>query len=317
MANEVKAIYGCAQKDLYSGIRLLCKHYADDQGDFHSYKAKYTLTWGTDLEQAVKDAEALPDSVSLDAIAEAMRPDLLLKSEDIIDDFKKTMGYIDELYTNTDERRAQYLIAGYNYFVGAEAHDWESVKQLGVKNVAYVTGNATALEMGGINMPTGFPADALTHSNAFGTQYLSYLNARGTGTSTSAKITANNAITITSRGLMRDASLGVYPRNATMKDRYIWDSIMVMINPEVAGMDGYVQDAVSSVMIEGAEVSMKMAGSPAILTKTDANGRYGITGITAGEYTYTITMAGYKTITGTITVKLRTVSRRNFNMVMV
>jgi len=310
----IKAVYGCAQKDLFSGLRIVWKSYLTNVANFTAKKGKYTVLYATNALAAIDAAEELPDDESRIAAAETLRLDVEKAAALVVDDFVSTEGYIDDLFPIVGKQKPQYVLAGYNFFEGAEKEDWESVTQLGTKNSSYVSTNTVALEMGGMNMPVGFPASVAANFLDYETKLGLYMTARQTAVETGDKITACNGCYKTGAGMMKDAVKLVYRNKPISGDAYNWDRVQAMINPTEAGMDGYLTDVFTSVALVGAAVVMKMDGNPAITTKSDISGKYVIKGITAGTYVYTITMVGYTTITGTIEIKVRNISRMNFEM---
>ncbi len=89
-----------------------------------------------------------------------------------------------------------------------------------------------------------------------------------------------------------------------------------MINPSVAGMEGSIKDVVTSSVLLDAIVTMKMEGKEAKVAKSDVKGKYSLAGIEARLYSYSIMMAGYKTVTGKIEVKVRNVRKMNLEMIV-
>ena len=61
MSSITKALYACAQKDLYSVCRTGWRNYLNNAAPFAGFKALYIDAIATDALAAVDAAEALPD----------------------------------------------------------------------------------------------------------------------------------------------------------------------------------------------------------------------------------------------------------------
>lgn len=302
--------YNCSMQDLYSALNTIWDNYKEDMGDFTAYKAGYVLAKFTSAKAAIKAAKELPDDQARSGPAELLRIKVVDAADKVIGNFVQAKGYINGVVA-APSRKATYEIAGQKYYRKATNDDWESVVGMGTSLNKYLDDNSTLLEDGGNNMPATFPADVLLNTEAFELVYGQFKSASETGVKTGTKITANNGCYTTAREMMDDAAI-IYRKNSTKADRYIFDKILDMLNPKVAGMKGDVLDSNTNEGIEGAEVKMQQEGKPAIVTTTDADGHYEQTGIEAGTYTVTITKAGFQTVNEIIVIKPGTVSGRDF-----
>lgn len=303
--------YVCAQQDLYSGLETLWSNYAEDIADFTAYKAGYTLAKGTAAVAAVAAAKVLPDDDARSGVSEVLRTEVQTAADDVIGDFVKTKGYINGIVTKA-ARKATYGIAGQNYYRAATQDDWESVAGLGSSMIGYINANETVLEDGGENMPKDtFKASVEGHISIFAEKYLAFKDKKQTGVGTDDKIKANNACFTTGADMREDAQI-IFRKDAEKAKRYDWTAIIDSINPTVSGMKGGVIDSNTDLGIAEATVSMKAEGKPAIETKTDAAGKYALTGIEADTYTVTISKIGFESVTEIIVVKKGTVSNRDW-----
>jgi hypothetical protein len=305
--------YNCAQKDLYSALNTLWDNYGEDLADFTAFKASYTVAKKNAAKLAIKNAKEMLDDQARGAAAEQLRIKVAKKADVVIGNFLQTKGYINGVFEK-EFRKANYESAGQKSYRRATEDDWESVSAIGTSLVGvngYLPTNVVLLEDGGNNMPAGFPATVLANVDAFELDYAAFKLASETGVATQAKIKANNACYTTGREMMDDAEI-IYRKDFEKAKRYIWDNLLAMINPSVAGMKGTVLNGNTNVGEPAVTVSMKQEGKEAIETVTDVKGIYEISGIEAGTYTVTITKAGFQTIVEIIVIKVGTVSTRNF-----
>ncbi|MFZ4799785.1 MAG: carboxypeptidase regulatory-like domain-containing protein [Bacteroidia bacterium] len=305
--------YRSSQKDMYAGLRILWNNFALFLVSFTNFKGKYIAQYATDAKAAITAAENLPDHSANVGDAEAIRIELTANADNVVADFVSTERYIDEIHLSKEAREAQYKIAGKDYFEKALKNDWESVKQLGSKNLSYITTNETALKNGGQNMPDDFHDQVDTHLNDFSLSFEDYEEARQTSVETKAKITANNACMTTGRGMMNDAQ-SIFRNDAETLKLFTWDTILQLINPKVAGMQGTITEKDTNKPLAKVQVILQKENAEAITIETDEKGKYSATGIAAGKYTYKIMLDGKITITGEIKIKVGTVSRKKFVM---
>lgn len=302
--------YNCSQQDLYSALNTLWDNYLEDLADFAAYKASHNAAKRTAAKAAIKAAKDLPDEQARTGIAEQLRIKVVQKADAVIGYFVMTKGYINGVFVE-EFRKANYEMAGQGYYRKATNDDWESVSGMGTSMNNYLSTNSVLLEDGGNNMPEGFPATVAAAVTAFETEYAGFKLASESGVQTAAKIKANNEIYTICREMLDDAQI-IYRKEPAKAERYIFDRMLQMINPSVAGMKGTILNGNTNIGEPGAEVKMQKEGKPAIIMISDADGNYEQTGIESGDWTVTITKPDFQTVTEIIPIRPGTVSRRDF-----
>jgi len=305
-----KKNYSCSQQDLYSVLTTLWDNYQKDLADFTAYKASYTAAKAAAAKAAIKAAKKLPDDQARTAEAEQLRIKLAKAADTVIGNFLQTKGYINGVFTE-EFRKANYEKAGQKYYRKANEEDWESVSGMGTSMNNYVADNLTLLQDGGNNMPAGFEVTVDGNVEAFELLYEDFKSASETSVATAAKIKANNACYLTARDMMDDAQV-IYRKKHEYAERYIFDRILDMINPKVAGMKGTILHGSTNEGLAGCDIKMQQENKEAIHTTSDEEGNYAQTGIESGTYTVTITKANFETVTEIIVIKQGTVSGRDF-----
>ncbi|MEI8202822.1 MAG: carboxypeptidase-like regulatory domain-containing protein [Bacteroidota bacterium] len=309
----MEPIYNDAQKNLYSGLNIVWNNYGANVTAFGNFKGKYDEQFGVDALAAIQVALNLPDHGTVLGDIDVLRVDMVNKSVFVINDYHRTERYIDDLFLDKDVREGEYKKAGHDFLDDSNKNGWASLVELGNKNFSYVTTNKIALEMSGMNMPATFPANVETHLNDFKDAYDTYEDARQTSEETTAKVKANNNIWISGRSMMNDAKEIFYNMPDKLK-LFTWKTIMRLVNHKVAGLQGLIKEKGTNVPLPNVHITMQKKGEIAFTITTDENGKYAVKGIASGTYTYVVMLAGKKTITGQIKIKVGTVSRRNFEM---
>ncbi|MBI4929484.1 MAG: carboxypeptidase regulatory-like domain-containing protein [Bacteroidetes bacterium] len=311
--------YGCSQQDLYSVLNTLWDNYLEDLADFTAYKQSYTAAKATAAKLAIKNAKKMPDDQARGSEAEQLRLDVADAADAVIGNFLQTKGYINGVFAEK-KRKANYEEAGQKYYRGATEDDWESVSGMGASLNKYLTDNLALLQDGGNNMPVGFEVTVDGNVDAFELVYGKFKSASETSVATAKKIKANNACKTTARD-MEDDGLVIYRKKPEYAERYIFDRILAMINPKVAGMKGTILNGNTNVGEEGVEIKMQLmsladaavkSSKAPIVTVSDADGNYEHTGIESGTYTVTISKVGFEPFTEVIVIKPGTVSTRDF-----
>ena len=235
-----------------------------------------------------------------------------LLADTVIWDYLKTEGYIDSAYKDKTDREKNYIQAGYNYYLNVIKDDWESVVELGNVNLKYITDNATKLEENN-NMPHDFLASVELNKTAFNAKHDTYMSSKNMSVETAAKVKANNECFDLAREMMNDAQR-IFRKEEEKANLFVWERILKLVSSKQAGLEGYIKDKATKVMLPGVVVELQLEGEPKFEVTTNAEGKYSAKGIKAGTYTYKITCVGKKTITGVKEVNTGTVSRMNFVM---
>ncbi|MBI4929704.1 MAG: carboxypeptidase regulatory-like domain-containing protein [Bacteroidetes bacterium] len=306
-----KQNYNCSQQDLYSVLNTLWDNYAEDLADFSAYKASYTSAKGAAAKAAIKAAQKLPDDQARGAEAEQLRIDVADAADVVIGNFLQTKGYINGVIAEK-KRKANYEKAGQKYYRRATEDDWESVSGMGVSLNKYITDNLTLLQDGGNNMPAGFEVTVDGNVAAFELVYGKFKSASETGIATAAKIKANNACNVTASEMDEDAGV-IYRKKPEYAERYIFDRILAMVNPKVAGMKGTILHGNTNAGVAGADIKMQAENKEALHVVSDEEGNYEQTGIPSDTYACTISKEPeFVPFTEIIVIKPGTVSNRDF-----
>ncbi|MEI8202808.1 MAG: carboxypeptidase regulatory-like domain-containing protein [Bacteroidota bacterium] len=308
----MKPHYNTSQKKLYLALIIVWNNFLEYWESFSNYKEYYTEAFAETAKTAVQAAEDMPDHDVNTGESEEIRIELVGLADTICHDFKKTQGYINKVYQDKDERAKNYKQAGEEYYHNASRKEWESAEELGNINKTYVTDNAIALAAND-NMPSAFPTTVAANYTAFKSKLQVYMSSKNMTVETSDKVKANNDCYDLARDMMDDA-VAVFWNDETKANKFIWERILQSVGVRQAGLEGYVKDKATKMMLEGVVVELQLEGEPKFEVVTNAKGKFSARGITAGKYTYAVKFVGKKTITGEKEVKTSTVSRMKFEM---
>lgn len=273
-----RAEYSCAQKDLYTIIRTGWISYEEQLPAFMAYKTSYTATTGTDQLAALETARLMPDQDSRTDLHKSLRIAMIPKAELCIRMWTDLSSYIRDGFAPEyyDTKR---LSAGYAYFNGALGMDWDSVAELMVQGLAFADSNTAALTAGG--MPATFITDMQTAKDDFETNYAEFLTTlEDTKRMVDEKIVANNTLFSTMMAMFEDAKK-IFRDNAALREQFIYERLLAMINPPGGGggvpeadtvFFGHVVDIYGNTQV-GATVRF-ISPESSFQTQTDEHGNY-------------------------------------------
>ena len=292
MANLVNKDYPCSQKDLYSVLETAWGNNGVHLARFTAFKALYTLPFKTSALSAIANAKALPDDDARSGVSELMHITLVNMGKICLQNFQFLKSYIDTAFTDPAVQKVQYVIAGQNYYRDASRQDWESMVSMNTnaKNYLANAANVTALTVGN-NMPAAFVATQKTASDNFDVQYANFKVAEETSVETATKIKANNLIFQAGMSMLKDAQV-IFMNEPDILTKFVFQNLLALINPPVAGIKGNVKEAVTNAVISNAKISAQLDGAAAEEVQVDVNGDFGEQ-LKEGQYKITVSAVGY------------------------
>ena len=302
MANTVKADYPCSQKDLYSVLETAWGNNGVHLTRFTAFKALYTLPFKTAALAAIAAAKAMPDDDARSGASELLHIGLENMGAICTQNFQILKAYIDTAYPDPAVQKVQYVIAGQNYYRDAARGDWESMVLLNTnaKNYLGAAANVTALTAGN-NMPAAFVATQKTGSDNFDAQYSSFKLAEETSVETANKIKTNNICYHSCMSMLKDAQV-IFMNEPEILTKFVFGNLLALINPPVAGVKGSIKEVGTNASIIGAQLTAQLDGDIAKAIDVDDAGEFSQE-LKEGNYTLTVSAAGY--ITQTINVDLK------------
>lgn len=304
--------YRCTQPELYSAARMVIRAAVREIANFTPVKGKYNAALFTVLESEVASCEARPDEQSRTGAAEAMHILTKQRAEECLRKWQFLKGYIEDAPSMQGALQKPALeAAGSTHYRNASGDDWESVNQLMVSGIQFVTDNFTELSDGN-NMPASFATDIANAHTAFLEMWQSFQDEEELNTiQAQAKVAANNALYDNIIQVCKDGQR-IYRDDEARRAQFVWDSVLYLVRGAgIAGIRGTVKDAVTETPIVNATVLIVQTGDTGI---TDEEGNYRITGVAAGSYTVRCTAVGYTAEERPFEVLTGTISTLNFSL---
>ena len=316
MANLIKADYPCSQKDLYSVLETAWGNNGVHLARFTAFKALYTLPFKTTALSAIASAKALPDDDARSGASELLHITLVNMGKICLQNFQFLKSYIDTAFTDPAVQKVQYVIAGQNYYRDASRQDWESMVSMNTsaKNYLANAANVTALTAGN-NMPAAFVATQKTASDNFDAQYANFKLAEETSVETANKIKANNLIFQAGMSMLKDAQV-IFMNEPDILTKFVFQNLLALINPPVAGIKGNIKEAVTNAVISNAKISAQFDGAAAEEVQVDVNGDFGEQ-LKEGQYKIAVSAVGYVDQVFDLDLKLTGLKTLNVELVKV
>lgn len=230
------ADYTCSQAELYSGLKTAWDSQAEREAEFIAENTKYTAGLSVTKKQAIDAAKALPDGQARYAESEVMRADLEEIWDGCMGKWNSLDGYIKKAFKGT-HYKPRIEEAGKGYYQTAANKDWEDLSELLQAGKNFITEHSAVLISDG-GMPATFPDAYDDVRDDFEELYEDFKDARQDAQEqTDAKILANNAIYADGRDMMDDGK-HIFRKNASVRERFIWERILAMLTPETGGGSG-------------------------------------------------------------------------------
>jgi len=282
MAVKLRAFYGCTQQQLYTASGMAWASYGLDVLDFTDFKGKYTAGYGTAAIAALLAAKLIPTHEARNSVPESFRVQLLPLANISLGFCRRLKSYIEEAYPG-DLAKPMLNAAGFANYLKASNEGWEELNVMVTSCNSFITNNTTALEAGGTNMPSTFPATFSAGVTAYETKYSQFItSAQATSGGTNTKVSANNAIYETTIGMMEDGRL-IYEDNTVKRDLYTFSNIVAKLGG--AGETGIrikISDGHTGLSVSEYEASIQPGDEMGV---GDING---VLEVKMAEDTYTI-----------------------------
>ncbi len=307
--------YNCAQPELYSAARMVIRAAIREIAGFTPVKAKYDPPFFAALQAEVAAAEAMPDEQSRGSVAEALRITTKQMATGCLNQWQFLKGYIEDAPAMQGELQKPALeAAGSTYYRDAAGDDWESVNQLMVSAIQFVTDHTLHLTDGN-NMPPTFIANLTAAHTAFTGHWENFQDEEEQNAiRAQEKVDANNTLYNKVIQICKDGQR-IFRSNDARRDQFVWDSVLYIVRGAgIAGIRGTVLELSTQQPVAGATVLIVETGDTGV---PDEEGVYRITGVPAGNYIVRCTAAGYNTIEQPFEVLTGTISTLDFRLTAV
>ena len=311
---DLKPNYNCSQDVLYAACELVITSLNEELLSFTALKPKYNAAFVTALRAELLAARNIPALSQRQSEQEIARINLLAKLTLCLDKLNALRLYIRDAYTVSAIREVRMMEAGFGDYEKAADANWEKLEAI-MNNAKVFIGLHEAELLASDNMPAGFKADfdalaATVNPEIVAMQNMRENNKQGT----SEKILANNNMYTKVMAVCEDGTY-IFRNDAAKASQFVWSSVTEIITPPgAAGLKGEVKDALTSEVIVGASVNVKLTDSPMVTVVTDVDGKYLFGSLPAGNYEGKITMEGYQAIGFTVNISTGVVSSKNFVM---
>ena len=312
MAEQIKALYSIAQKDVYSVMETAWGNFDTHQAEFEDFKGLYKVPYSSTAKTEIVNAKALPDNEARSSEAETLRIAVKEKGLVCLNNFQRLKRYIVTAFPNKAVQKPQNEAAGDNYYEEAANEDWESMQMMNQSAMNYLSANQTILTAGD-NMPASFETNYTTASDEFSALYASFKLAEQTSETTATKIKATNDCFVKCMDMLKDAQV-IFSTQPDVKTKFVFQNLVDLINPTRAGLKGIVKDNVSFEPLAGAQIGVQKPSEPIMLFNTDIDGKYSIQ-LGEGNYTVNASATGYVSQSISMVIEKGSFKTLNFELV--
>lgn len=308
---DLKPNYNCSQDVLYAACELVITSLNEELVSFTALKPKYNAALVTALRAELLAARNIPALSQRQSEQEIARINLLSKLTLCLDKLNALRLYIRDAYTVSAIREVRMMEAGFGDYEKAADANWEKLEAI-MNNAKVFLSLHEADLLASDNMPVAFKADfdalaATVNPEIVAMQNMRENNKQGT----SEKIQANNNLYTRVMSVCEDGAY-IFRNDAAKASQFIWSSVTDIITPPgAAGLKGEVKDELTSEIIIGASVNIKLPDSPLISVVTGADGKYLFGSLPIGNYEGKVTMDGYQSVGFTVSISTGVVSTKN------
>ncbi len=308
----ITANYPCSQQELYMVCRLGWQSCEENLAAFTDFKTTYDAALITTRRTEVEAAAGLPDFQTRDSISEGFRVELKTLARKCLANWQRLKRHIADAWP-AEQQKNKTEAAGQNYYEKAGNFEWDACRGLLASGLSFIDDNMATLTAAG--MPAGFQPVFKNDKILFENKQQEFLNSVETGKiETETKGKANNDIYAKVINMFLDGQ-EIFKNEDAVKDQFVFDQVLgVVSGTDAAGFKGVIKDSVTGLPVAGAVLTVK--GSAKTAT-SDADGRYKITGLAAGEYQVTVGAEGYVGQEINQVVKVGTESNLDISMVLV
>jgi hypothetical protein len=307
--------YRCAQPELYSAARMAIRAAIREIANFTPVKAKYNPAFFAALQAEVAAAEALPDEQSRTGLAESLRITTKERATACLNQWQFLKGYIEDAPTMQGAQKKPALeAAGSIYYNDAARDDWESVNQLMVSAIQFVTDYSVELADGN-NMPPTFVTDLTTAHTDFTLVWQNFQDEEEQNAiRAQEKVAANNTLYDKVIQVCKDGQR-IFRGDEARRNQFVWHHLLYLVRGAgIAGIRGTVLELSTQQPVAAATILIVETGDTGV---PDEDGVYRITGVPAGNYTVRCTATGYNTIEQPFEVLTGTLSTLDFRLTAV
>lgn len=312
----IERVFNCSMDALYEGCEQLSINMEEELAALGLFKAKYTSLFVENFRDRIAAAREIPDEEQRSTTHELQRLDLVYITDNSIRTALSSLRlYIRDAFADEAVRNVMLEDAGYREYATALNYNWDKLRTLMQKALAFVTLHEAAL-MANDNMPAGFKANLTLLRNTIDEKIPVFLNEKeNTTLGTQLKIEASNEIYKMAIKICEDGQ-HVFDSNPAKRRQFVWESIMELVTPPGrAGLKFDVKANGTNAPIAGATVIIQTPDKEPEQVVTDAAGKGVFDNLAVGSYTGSVAKEGFEPLSVTFTITTGTTSFKHWLMI--
>jgi hypothetical protein len=231
------ANYRCTQPELYTVAETGWNSLEEKLPDFTNFKPKYDAQFIADRRAELAAAEALPDEQARYADVEVAEVTMKEKAKIARAKWQMLKRYIIDAFPSSNHK-ARLEEAGSDYYEGASAENWDSVKELMKSGSQFINNHIVELTANN-NMPAGFQLIFDTAKGEFNTIFTSFLTKTELAVvATQTKTTANNLVYDKLINMMDDGK-EIFKEDEAVRKQFVFDEVLALIKLTISDSAGY------------------------------------------------------------------------------
>jgi hypothetical protein len=296
--------YTCPIPVLYTVTRTAWGLCRENVAAFAVLKPKYTEQYIADALTAIDDAEKMKNSGSRDASEKKARIELEESATQVCINWQLLKRYMADAFAPSMQQ-AELQAAGSAYYPNAAKKNWTAVKGLILVSNSFIHDNLAALTAND-NMPALFAAKFRVDGDHFmqvATKRMDTVNKNSLVAKD--KVNANNAVYRSFMEMSADAQR-VFVNNVPLRNQFTFSYLVTKVSGNgIGSIRGVISSSFNGKAVGDVTVTGIDEKYSAI---TNGKGRYNITRVAAGTYTFVFEKPGYDSVTQDVVVKPGTIA---------
>ena len=263
MSTRPKANFKCKQSEMIAVCQIGLSSYRESQTNLESFKGKYTVAWGDDLEAMISGIRTMPDYQARNERAEVLHVKLVEKNREVCTKWQGLKLYIADVPGWADLQKPKLEAAGWSYYNKAAAGNWDSTLAMIASANLFMTTNSGALVT-----PDNMPATFITEFGTLGTEFNNLFDDfedanQDSDVETDARLVKMNLLFATLTGMFADG-FHVHRNNPALQERFVFAKVLELVRGVSTPIKTFIVEANGKRLIERIVANSKIVNSGAV-----------------------------------------------------
>lgn len=254
------ALFKCKQNELIAVAYIAVRSYMESQPDLALHKGKYTAAWGANFKAQIDAAKNMRNFQARNARAEGLKIDLDAKNREICDKWQGLKLHIADVPGWEKKQKAKLEEAGWLNYEAALKGGWAATTELTAMANTFMSDYSADLVTPD-NMPAAFPGQFANMATEFSDLLEEFEDAnQDSDVDTDARLIKYNELYTVLMSMFADGAY-VYKKNASMRNRFIFSTVLELIRGSSTPIKTFAVDANSLKQVDRVVANSKVTNT--------------------------------------------------------